>query len=84
MLFACVRVATACLPLLPDGDVMATATAIIFLLTGFVYSFSEIGALTWVLLTAPDGKRTTAVATLTSARVIGALIGVSCAPLRTL
>ena len=41
----------------------------------FIYSFTEIGGLTWVLATAPEGYKSTAMATLMSARMSGALLG---------
>ena len=75
IMFAAVRIATALLAMLPDGDVMAFAAGVVFLVTGFVYAFTEIGGLTWVLATAPEGKKSTAMATLMSARMAGALLG---------
>ena len=72
--FAIVRVLTACMPFLPDEWILAYSV-VVFLITGGVYAFTEVGALTWVLNTAPPGYKVKALATLVGARTVGALFG---------
>jgi MFS transporter, DHA1 family, inner membrane transport protein len=75
LLFAFVRSATACLPLIGNNRVLLAVSYVLFLFTGFIYSFTEVGGLSWVLLTAPSGKKATATAAMFSARMIGSLLG---------
>lgn len=88
-MFCLVRLATACMDFFPsEGDVPATElaasanvlaplAALIFFLTGCLYSFSEIGGLAWILSISPDGSKGWTMAAMMSARMSGALLGVS-------
>ena len=80
LMFAAVRVGTACLPFLPDGNAMAFFTAVLFLITGCIYSFTEVGALVYTLKAAPEGKKSVAMAALLAARMAGAIFGVRAKP----
>lgn len=75
LLFCIVRVLTALLPFVPDGTPMLATSSVIFFITGCVYAFSEIGALSWVLLAAKPGEKVGAVAILVSSRAMGSMLG---------
>ena len=74
-MFAVVRLMCAMLPLVGTGTPLLVASLIVFLLTGCVYAFSEVGALSWVLYTAPKGQKVPAMAALMTSRMMGALFG---------
>jgi len=74
-LFGITRFLTAALPIFGTGTPLLSASLFVFFLQGCVYAFSEVGALTWVLYTAPPGKKTSAIGALTAARMMGGLLG---------
>ena len=73
--FGGVRALTALLPFVPNGTPMLVCSSVIFFFTGCVYAVSEVGALSWVLLTAATGQKVGAMATLVSSRAIGSMLG---------
>lgn len=75
LLFCVVRILTALLPFIPDGTPMLVSSCAIFFITGCVYALSEIGALSWVLATAPSGQKIAAMAVLVSSRTLGMMLG---------
>lgn len=76
LLFCVGRVLTGLLPVLvPDGLLMLVSSCAIFLVTGCAYALSEMGALSWVLSTAPSGQKVGALAILVSSRSTGMMLG---------
>ena len=74
-MFAVVRLMCAALPIFGTGAPLLGASLVVFFLTGCVYAFSEVGALSWVLYTAPKGQKVGAMAALMTARMMGAMLG---------
>lgn len=62
-----------------SADYLVWYSSILFFLTGCVYSFTEIGGLAWILMEAPEGGKSKAMAAMMTARMIGGLVGVSSA-----
>ena len=75
VLFTGVRFVTASLPLVGTGEQLLIVASAVYFLTGCIYAFAEVGALTWVLYTASPGQKVPAMAALTSARTLGAMLG---------
>ncbi|KAL1527824.1 hypothetical protein AB1Y20_009206 [Prymnesium parvum] len=87
LLFATVRIGTASMGLFHEedegengmmslsADYLVWYSSILFFLTGCVYSFTEIGGLAWILMEAPEGGKSKAMAAMMTARMIGGLVG---------
>ena len=62
------------LELLPNGTPMSSTAVVLFGIIGFLYAFTEVGALSWILFDAPPGKKTAALAGMLATRNAGAML----------
>ena len=74
-MFTITRFLMAALPFISDGMPLTVASSIVFLATGCSYAFAEVGAMAWVLSSAPTGHKSAAYGALVAGRSMGNLLG---------